>query len=80
VQADPVRLTTIFEHLIRNALDATRIDGRIMFETGLMNGVANVSISDTGAGMSPDFARSAALRAVKAWEPAPTRRASTCVP
>jgi signal transduction histidine kinase len=48
-------MTTVFEHLIQNAQDATRKDGRIMFEAGLMNGVANVSISDTGEDMSPDF-------------------------
>jgi signal transduction histidine kinase len=62
VQAVPERLTTVFEHLIRNAQDATRKDGRIMFEAGLMNGVANVSFSDTGEGMSPDFFRERLFR------------------
>jgi signal transduction histidine kinase len=62
VQADPGRLTTIFEHLIRNSQDATRKDGRITIEAGLMNGVASVSISDTGEGMSPNFIRERLFR------------------
>ena len=57
MDADPDRLTTVFDHLIRNALDAARKNGRIMFETDLTNGVANVSISDIGEGISLDFIR-----------------------
>ena len=62
VQADPERLITVFEHLIRNAQDATKKDGRITIEANLMNGVASVSISDTGEGMSPDFIRERLFR------------------
>ena len=57
MQADAARMTAIFDHLIRNDQDATKKDGRTTTEAGLMNGVANVSISDTGEGMSPDFIR-----------------------
>jgi signal transduction histidine kinase len=62
VQADPERLTTVFEHLIRNAQDASKQDGRIMIEASLTNGVADVSISDTGEGMSADFIRERLFR------------------
>ncbi len=55
VLADPERLTTVFEHLIRNAQDASKSDGRITIDAGLTDGVASVSISDTGQGMTSDF-------------------------
>ena len=62
VKADPERLTTVFEHLIRNAQDATAKDGRIEIAAGIMDGVARVSISDTGCGMTPEFIRERLFR------------------
>jgi putative PEP-CTERM system histidine kinase len=57
IRADPERLTTLFEHLIRNAQDATPADGRIVVEAGASKGMVNVSIKDTGEGMSSEFVR-----------------------
>ena len=62
VNADPERLTTVFEHLIRNAQDATDKTGRITVVAGGANGVANVSIGDNGCGMSPEFIRERLFR------------------
>ena len=62
VMADLERLTTVFEHLIRNAQDASREDGRITIEADHANGIADVSISDTGEGMSADFIRERLFR------------------
>jgi putative PEP-CTERM system histidine kinase len=55
LKADPDRLTVVIEHLIRNAQDATRPDGRIEVATTESEGVAVISISDTGCGMTPEF-------------------------
>jgi putative PEP-CTERM system histidine kinase len=55
LNADPERLTVIIEHLISNAQDATRQDGRIEISAYEDDGVAVISISDTGCGMSPEF-------------------------
>lgn len=55
LNADPERLTVVIEHLIRNAQDATKPNGRIEISATEDDGVAIISISDTGCGMSPDF-------------------------
>jgi putative PEP-CTERM system histidine kinase len=55
LNADPDRLTVVIEHLIRNAQDATKPDGRIEVSTSENSGVAVIAISDTGCGMSPEF-------------------------
>jgi len=55
VQADLECLTMVFDYLIRNAQDAAKKSGLITIEAGLINGVTNASVSDTGEGMSPDF-------------------------
>jgi putative PEP-CTERM system histidine kinase len=62
VKADPERLTTVFEHLIRNAQDATARDGRIAISAGILDGIARVSISDSGCGMTPEFIRERLFR------------------
>ena len=55
LNADPERLTVVIEHLIRNAQDATRPDGRIDVLASESDDVAAISIKDNGCGMSPDF-------------------------
>jgi putative PEP-CTERM system histidine kinase len=62
VKADPERLTTVFEHLIRNAQDATPKDGGIAISAEMLDGVARVSISDNGCGMTPEFVRERLFR------------------
>ena len=62
VLADIERLTTVFEHLIRNAQDATDIDGEIEVRAELADGTVKVSIRDTGEGMTPEFVRERLFR------------------
>jgi putative PEP-CTERM system histidine kinase len=61
VLADPERLGTMVEHLIRNAQDATAEAGEITIsvrsERDAERNVALVSVSDTGVGMTPQFVR-----------------------
>jgi len=62
VLADPERLTTVFEHLLRNAQDATADNGWIEVGVSVSNELAFISISDTGEGMSPEFIRERLFR------------------
>jgi putative PEP-CTERM system histidine kinase len=62
VLADEERLITVFEHLVRNAQDATGDDGRVTVAAELEDGVAHVTIADTGCGMSPEFIRERLFR------------------
>ena len=55
IEADSERLITVFEHLIRNAQEATDADGSVAVEAGVKDGLITVSIADTGEGMSPEF-------------------------
>jgi putative PEP-CTERM system histidine kinase len=62
VHADPERLATVVEHLIRNAQEATENDGRVNVLSFLANGMANITIADTGCGMSSEFVRERLFR------------------
>lgn len=62
VKADPERLTTVIEHLLRNALDATDDDGQITIDAAIVNSVVSVIIKDTGSGMTPEFIRDRLFR------------------
>ena len=62
VLADPERLTTVFEHLIRNAQDATGREGQVTVAVSLVHGIAQVSIGDDGCGMTPEFIRERLFR------------------
>jgi putative PEP-CTERM system histidine kinase len=62
LEADPERLTSIFEHIIRNAQDATDQNGCIEIETAVSDSIARVSIRDNGQGMSPEFIRERLFR------------------
>jgi putative PEP-CTERM system histidine kinase len=62
VKADPERLTTVFEHLVRNAQDATAKDGDIEVSAQIVDGIARISITDTGCGMTPEFIRERLFR------------------
>jgi len=62
VLADLERLTNVFEHLIRNAQDATPDSGQVEVSMRVANGLACVSISDTGEGMTPEFIRERLFR------------------
>jgi len=62
VDADPERLTAILEHIIRNAQDATDEEGSI--EVSVAQGAAGavVTVTDSGAGMDPEFVRERLFR------------------
>jgi putative PEP-CTERM system histidine kinase len=62
VMADAERLTTVFEHLIRNAQDATADSGQIEITVSVSNERVSVSISDTGEGMNAEFIRERLFR------------------
>jgi putative PEP-CTERM system histidine kinase len=62
INADPERLTTVFEHLIRNAQDATQGEGHISVKVSANGAYATVSIEDDGCGMSPEFIRERLFR------------------
>lgn len=62
ILADPERLTNIFEHLIRNAQDATADSGQIEIGTRISDESVCVSISDSGEGMSQEFIRERLFR------------------
>lgn len=54
IQGNPSELREVFVNLINNALDAMREGGTLSFKTWDENETVNVSVSDTGAGMSED--------------------------
>jgi len=62
VEADPERLATILEHLIRNAQDATDDDGSIRVEAETHDATVAIRIRDTGCGMTPEFIRERLFR------------------
>ncbi len=55
VDCDSEHLTMILEHLIRNGQDATEASGDVSVELTRASGVAVVTITDTGSGMSARF-------------------------
>jgi putative PEP-CTERM system histidine kinase len=62
VRADAERLTTVIEHIIRNAQDATPEHGSIDVSVESRSGAAVLSVEDTGAGMDVDFLRDRLFR------------------
>ena len=61
-RADPEQLTTVIEHLIRNAQESISGDGTVNVELAVHNGRARISIADTGCGMTPEFVRERLFR------------------
>ncbi len=57
VEADPERLTTAFEHVIRNAQDATADEGSVAITVRAEASTCVVTVTDTGCGMSEEFVR-----------------------
>jgi putative PEP-CTERM system histidine kinase len=55
ISADPERVCGIFEHLIRNAQDATDESGQIDVRVEELNGWVVIKIRDTGCGMTEEF-------------------------
>jgi putative PEP-CTERM system histidine kinase len=61
-RADPEQLATVIEHLIRNAQQAISGAGSVQLGLTAQDGMAQVSIVDTGCGMSPEFVRERLFR------------------
>ena len=55
VIADEARLERVLGHLIQNAIEATPAAGCVSVELSERNGMAMISVSDTGCGMSEQF-------------------------
>jgi signal transduction histidine kinase len=62
VNADPERLTTILDHVLRNAQDATPPSGNVELLLAAGDGRAQLTVSDTGAGMDAEFVRQRLFR------------------
>jgi len=62
VRADPERLASVIDHVIRNAQEATPADGRVELQLAVAGGDAQLTISDTGAGMDAEFMRERLFR------------------
>jgi putative PEP-CTERM system histidine kinase len=62
VRANPERLTSVIEHIIRNAQDATGEAGKITVRVSAAGESAILSVTDTGAGMEADFVRDRLFR------------------
>jgi putative PEP-CTERM system histidine kinase len=62
VQANPERLTTVIEHVIRNAQDATSAAGAISVAVSQRGPQAQLVVSDTGEGMDAEFVRDRLFR------------------
>jgi len=62
VQANPERLTTVVEHVIRNAQDATSAAGSVSVAVSHRGPQAQLIVSDTGHGMDAEFLRDRLFR------------------
>jgi putative PEP-CTERM system histidine kinase len=62
VLADPERLATVLEHILRNAQDATPEDGNVEIIVGMRGGAPQLTVSDTGGGMDAEFIRERLFR------------------
>ena len=62
VVADRERLTTVLEHLIRNAQDATPEHGEVSVDVAPSGDTIQIRINDTGCGMDKAFIRSRLFR------------------
>jgi signal transduction histidine kinase len=62
VQANPERLTTVLEHVIRNAQDATSAEGSVRVAVLHRGSHAQLVVSDTGLGMDAEFLRDRLFR------------------
>jgi putative PEP-CTERM system histidine kinase len=57
VKVDRDRLTMALNHAIRNAQDATEADGTVTISLEHEDGIARITVSDTGTGMEEAFIR-----------------------
>jgi len=60
--ADPEQLATVLEHLIKNAQEAINGQGSVSVSLSAQDDSAQITISDTGCGMSSEFVRERLFR------------------
>ena len=57
LDVDAERFTMVLTHLIQNAQDATRVDGTIAVSVEQDKSTVNITVADSGCGMTPEFVR-----------------------
>lgn len=62
VLADAERLSSVLEHLVQNAQEATRPDGTVEVRLAAQGSEIRIAIRDDGVGMTDDFVRSRLFR------------------
>jgi putative PEP-CTERM system histidine kinase len=62
VEADQEHLTSVIEHVVRNAQDATPSDGKVSVEVSQAGSYVTITVADSGKGMAPDFLRDRLFR------------------
>jgi putative PEP-CTERM system histidine kinase len=62
VEADQEHLTSVIEHVVRNAQDATPSDGKVSVEVSQQGSLVTIAVVDTGRGMEPGFLRDRLFR------------------
>jgi putative PEP-CTERM system histidine kinase len=62
VEADQEHLTSVIEHVVRNAQDATPSDGTVSVDVSQEGFHVTIIVADTGGGMEPDFLRDRLFR------------------
>jgi len=62
VRANRERLTTVLEHIIRNAQDATGESGSVRVELTQAQDTLVLAVQDSGSGMAPEFVRDRLFR------------------
>ena len=84
VEADQEHLTSVIEHVVRNAQDATPSDGQVRVEVSRKAALVTIAVRDTGRGMEADFVRdrlfgpSIRPKGPPAWASGRIRHANTC--
>jgi putative PEP-CTERM system histidine kinase len=62
VEADQEHLTSVIEHVVRNAQDATPDDGAVSVDVSQTGPHVTITVTDTGEGMEPEFLRDRLFR------------------
>jgi signal transduction histidine kinase len=62
VEGDQEHLTSVIEHVVRNAQDATPDEGCVSIEVSRKGVEVTVAVTDTGRGMEADFVRDRLFR------------------
>lgn len=62
VRADPERLGSVIEHIIRNAQDASLEGGRVTVSLNVASNKVSLTVADTGQGMAAEFVRERLFR------------------